>query len=409
MIWFAFVPCSFILIYGYVATKGLPSGPHQSSLLTAYDMVEDWTDPFPRYDMPTDPPLWLSGRLFAASPNLREAQLSSLLPNDQDIDAARARYRGDWCRRVGHPPALCGTLPSNRYAIPAYQQAMREDWCGSKARELSSKDCSAHFARKDDEFDREWLDFRSAQIAALAKPDMRNRDLRNSDLAFASIVGVDLAGARLQGSDLGWAQMEGANLLTAQMQRANLVDAQMEGAILFGAQMEGANLGGAQMQRAELFGAQMEEANLVDAQMEGANLSGAQMQRANLGGAQMEGTILFRAQMEGADLADTQMEGASFIEAHFDDATDFRPATLRAAGLKSVDLSMLDIDPKILAGAFGDATVILPDGLSAGEPPLAHWSTEVLEFYPFDEESLPFHIAWRAFQEEIGYQPRGPD
>lgn len=51
-----------------------------------------------------------------------------------------------------------------------------------------------------------------------------------------------------------------------------------------------------------------------------------------------------------------------------------------------------------LAEAFGDASVKLPHGLKAGDPPLDHWPPKKLDFSDFFNQ-------WRAFQKSIGYTP----
>ncbi|WP_172295897.1 pentapeptide repeat-containing protein [Pseudoruegeria sp. HB172150] len=198
--------------------------------------------------------------------------------------------------------------------------------------------------------------------------------------------------------DLSSANLQGFDLFEANLQKANLRGARMEGADLFEARMEGADLGGARM----------EWASLREARMKGADLSGAQMERADLSGAQMEGAYLFEARMEGADLrgarmeaaylGEARMEGANLSGARMDAATFFKPATLRGAGLKVVDFSDVTMDPQIMAEAFGDATVKLPEGVSLHPDSPTDRDLDWNEFY----------TQWRAWQREHGYDRYQP-
>ena len=219
-------------------------------------------------------------------------------------------------------------------------------------------------------------------------------------------IPIDLRGANLQGFDLSTltfdkallqgARMEGANLIEARMEGANLIGARMEGANLIEARMQGANLIGAQMEGANLIGAQMEGANLSGARMEGANLIGAQMEGANLSWARMEGADLSGARMEGANLSGARMEGANLFGAQFDAKTDFTPATLRGAGVKSVDFTNLPQIADYIDQIYGDASVTRPKGID--HP--THWHEDDLDY-------LDFLGNWRAWQETIGYTPPG--
>uniref|UniRef100_UPI0035678A92 pentapeptide repeat-containing protein n=1 Tax=Actibacterium sp. TaxID=1872125 RepID=UPI0035678A92 len=134
-------------------------------------------------------------------------------------------------------------------------------------------------------------------------------------------------------------------------------------------------------------------ANLFRAEMQGADLSRAEMQGADLRGAEMQGANLSRAEMQGADLN----------RAEFDDRTSFNAATFQDAAVKEVDFTKSTIEPDQLAQMFGDASVTLPGGKgpdSKGWP--NHWSNETLGWRG-DESRSPFHQAWRAWQDKIGF------
>ena len=128
------------------------------------------------------------------------------------------------------------------------------------------------------------------------------------------------------------------------------------------------------------------------------DLRRANLQGADLSHLKLQKALLQASRLEGADLSWARLEGAFLHDARFSETTDFRPATLRCAGLKSVDLSMLPVKPDQLAETFGDRSVILPDDFEGGYP--AHWAQdpEPLKWHEFDRRL-------RAFQASIGYRP----
>ena len=243
--------------------------------------------------------------------------------------------------------------------------------------------------------------------AQLQAADFWRAQLQGAYLGKAQLQGADLGSAQLQEADLGMAQLQGADLGKAQLQGAYLGKAQLRGADLRRAQLQGARLWKAQLQAASLGEAQLQEADLRRAQLQGADLGMAQLQGAGLGGAQLQGARLWEAQLQGAKLVGAQLQGARLEEsqlqgaylggAQFSDTTFFRPATLRGAGLKKVDLSMLSLDADLFMETFGDSDVILPKGYPWPE----HWR-------PRGSKALNgsnFHTEWRAFQDRIGYVP----
>lgn len=225
--------------------------------------------------------------------------------------------------------------------------------------------------------------------------DLRKVNLQAADLSNLDLKRAVLAGARLEGAGLFGAHLARAELFGADLEGANLSGARLEGAVLLGANLEGVDLGEAHLERTVLFGAHLEGADLGEAHLERASLYGARLEGAQLGGARLEMANLGEAHLEGADLS----------EAHFSDETSFRPTTLRGAGLKDVDMTIPASDPnqlpQLLAEAFGDASVTLPDGLEAGKPPLEHWSTANLEWGDW-------LVAWSTHQSNINYTPPKP-
>ena len=151
---------------------------------------------------------------------------------------------------------------------------------------------------------------------------------------------------------------------------------------------------------AGLAGAELQGADLGGAQLQGAVLLFAQLQGADLGSAELQEAVLLGAQLQGANLRGAELQGADLRGAEFSDTTDFSPAALRGAGLKSVDLSMLKLSQDRVNQSFGDSDVTLPEGI---ERP-AHWREEGVPPLSWKE----FQTAWRDWQTSIGFDPDDP-
>jgi len=151
------------------------------------------------------------------------------------------------------------------------------------------------------------------------------------------------------------------------------------------------------LQAVDLSNLNFELANFGDANLQGANLWDASLQGANLGGANLQGTNLAGANLQEATVWDAELQGANLEGAKIDDTTSLNPATLRGAGLREVDFTSIT-NPALLAEAFGDASVTLPDGYVAGQGGLAHWSSE-------DLGRIEFQSQWHSHQKPIGYEP----
>ena len=229
--------------------------------------------------------------------------------------------------------------------------------------------------------------------AHLDGADFKAANLESAVLTHALMAGILLVGGNVTWTSLGGTNLEVADLRDATWDGAHLAEAQLHAAELDGASLADANLSGARLENARLVGAHLENANLV-----GAHLEGAELQEAHLDGANFSG-----AHLEGTDLSDAHLAGTALRGARLSDGTYFSPATLRGACLRDLNLSVAETDDDALsqrlAEAFGDASVILPEGLKAGAPPLAHWSTRTLD-------RGDFNAAWRAHQRAIGYVPR---
>ena len=239
---------------------------------------------------------WHQDTAFGALLNFpAEADLQNVVfvekPADwRDFQTARTAYRDGWCKTQNLEREVCGPVPSLIAKIPdnePYQPDRRLDWCRETYGPYSvpnpeptdlAKTCTAHFAKRDDQFRADWETERTSARASLPKRDLSRRDLRRANLSGAQMAGANLSFAQMAGADLRFAQMAGADLRFAQMAGADLRGAQMEGAVLWRAQMEGAVLRGAQMAGADFSYAQLEGADFSYAQMEGADLRGAQME-----------------------------------------------------------------------------------------------------------------------------------
>ena len=316
---------------------------------------------------------WWSGTPFPAllvGADLRNVDFVDISDGWRDPETARKAYRVTWCKDHGLAPDVCGQADPSQDDAPILAHR-RKLWCQDHLPPAAADDnraladrCTDWFAQLDSEFTSDWTTERSAVLATLTRRDFLGHDFREAELSGARLEGADLSGARLEGAELSWARLEGAVLLAARL----------EGAVLLSARLEGANL----------IGARLEGAVLLAAGLEGADLSWARLEGANLIGARLEGAVLLAAGLSAS--------------------TAFSPATLRGAGLKAVDFTILtDLPPDfaaLIAEAYGDGSVTLPSGLRAGEGPLAHWSPEDLDWEAFDD-------GWRAFQRKIGYTPSG--
>ncbi|MBU3029789.1 pentapeptide repeat-containing protein [Paracoccus marinaquae] len=101
------------------------------------------------------------------------------------------------------------TEPLAEAPQPAYLKAKRQAWCTARGYvEGADPDCAGFFARIEQDFDVEWITYRKALIALIAKPDLRGKDLRRALLSGAELSGIDFRGALMQGANLGWAGLQ---------------------------------------------------------------------------------------------------------------------------------------------------------------------------------------------------------
>ena len=102
------------------------------------------------------------------------------------------------------------------------------------------------------------------------RADLRNADLRSTDLLNAVLRGANLRGANLLNADLRGADFHGANLHNADLSGACLLNADLRGAELHNADLSGANLLNANLRGADLHNADLSGANLLGADLRSA-------------------------------------------------------------------------------------------------------------------------------------------
>lgn len=137
--------------------------------------------------------------------------------------------------------------------------------------------------------------------------DVRQADLRQTNLAPLDLHAARLDGANLQGAILLQANLRGARLQGADLRAANLAYANLQEANMFGANLQGTILLNADLQRTELIGARLQGASLIQA-----NLQRAMLQSANLQGADLTGADLRGVHLAHATLGDANLERANW-------------------------------------------------------------------------------------------------
>gem|GEM_PF-1915646 len=159
-------------------------------------------------------------------------------------------------------------------------------------------------------------------------------NLKNADLAYATLSKAILSGAMLHN----------ANMTEANLANAVMIQAKLRNATMSGAQLWNANLRGADLTEADLSGAHLLYADLTSAILEHADLSETSLQRSLLSGARlrcanMTAAKLYQANMTAANLEDVVLSGA-----------DLRHANLRRANLWNAILTGADLSSAYLPG-----------------------------------------------------------
>lgn len=126
----------------------------------------------------------------------------------------------------------------------------------------------------------------------LSEADLREVDLRLTNIGNTFFLKSDLRKAKLNGADLSWALCSGADFR----------DADLSGAGLYWVNLEEANLMGANLRGANLKGAYLKKADLRNADLSGAILNGAQLLETDLRGANLSGCYIYGVSAWGVDL-----------------------------------------------------------------------------------------------------------
>lgn len=186
--------------------------------------------------------------------------------------------------------------------------------------------------------------------------------------------------------DLRGTDLAGAVLLRLNFENARLDKAVLDGANLYSARLDGASLSQTSLNRARLMEAQLKGADLSEVGLCYASLSSTQLDGAFLKRAQINGSYLFRTRLGGASLSEAQINFSEIKEAQLD-GTTLTNARLHATGFKNVNLSLTNITLSQIAALFGDASVILPGGVTPDHVDWPqHWPKEKLDWKEFDKQ-----------------------
>jgi uncharacterized protein YjbI with pentapeptide repeats len=172
------------------------------------------------------------------------------------------------------------------------------------------------------------INLSGAQLVGLSLPctDVSHRvgcaDFRNADLREANLRSTDLVRADLSYADLRWANLadsdfSGAELVDADLGNVASGPARFQGAHLRRTRLIQARLEGADFRKATLLYARANEADLTAGDFRNAYLKGSHFKHADLRGARFSGAEMVRVDLTSADL-----RGADFTRA------DLRTAVL---------------------------------------------------------------------------------
>ncbi|MCC5955998.1 MAG: pentapeptide repeat-containing protein [Natronohydrobacter sp.] len=206
-----------------------------------------------------------------------------------------------------------------------------------------------------------------------------NRELHSWKTSVDSYRGyrLDLRGANLQGADMAAKQPGGSD---AVFSGALLADTRMEGAAMRATRIEGSDLLRAVLVGADLAQAKISGARLLWAQLEGAALWDARVEAADFRWTKMEGTAIGLANLRNAYLRGAVMNHRTSIDG----------ASLIGAALRELDCVAVLLVENQVKSCFGDASVVLPEGVSRP----AHWADWKLA----DHGEHAFEIEWRKWQ-----------
>ena len=221
--------------------------------------------------------------------------------------------------------------------------------------------------------------------ADLCAARLQGADLRRAHLEAAVLRGAHLQGANLRRTRMEWAnckdaRLDGAELHEAQLEIVSFYKASMTGAVFYKARMDGAVLRQARLEGADFTRARMPWANLREARLEHANLGWAQLEDADLAEAVLTGADLFKARLERVDLRRAHIIGVSFSKVGVSGPMSVTGAMFQKTVLDDLDLTNLDITQTQIDQCHGNASVLLPHGITAP----AHWPAQFAQAAPAD-------------------------
>jgi uncharacterized protein YjbI with pentapeptide repeats len=123
----------------------------------------------------------------------------------------------------------------------------------------------------------------------------------------------------------------------------------------------------------------------------------------------MSAADLYASRLDWANLSSVQLEGAVLSGTRLDEAV-LESADLRGAALLALDCSSATgLSAEQVNAAFGDESVILPHGITAGDPGWpAHWPVSALLIGGKMSDAL-FMDAWRQWlADPVGWRPPPP-
>lgn len=120
-----------------------------------------------------------------------------------------------------------------------------------------------------------WIDLNGAWLHGIdLRPDQEHLKGHVTRLSGIDLRDAELARATLESCDLSGALLSGSVLVKANLRRANLAGADLRGADLYEADLYQANLEGADLSNARLTRARLVEANLAGANLQNSNIYG---------------------------------------------------------------------------------------------------------------------------------------
>jgi uncharacterized protein YjbI with pentapeptide repeats len=178
----------------------------------------------------------------------------------------------------------------------------------------------------------------------LSEAFLEGVNLKEAQLRSSDMWGADFTDAVLEGCDLSGSNVGGGIFDRAHLQRANLCHVDGRGATFPDAELKYTDFRKSDLRGVDLTSADLQFANLADADLRHGILLGASLRQAVLTGADLRGADLRDANLENADLsrarlADVDFRNADLHGAEFGGHASAMSALSRA---KSLDGARLD-------------------------------------------------------------------